>query len=126
MALFEKKPKTKKVSAQKAAPKTPAAPLRAASSLVPEQVLMRPRVTEKSAQYTAAAVYTFEVAQSATKPAIAKAVRAVYGVTPVKVTLVRTPAKKVRLRTRRGYGTKGGHKKAYVFLKKGDRIEFST
>lgn len=89
------------------------------------KVLLRPRATEKAAHLSANNVYTFDVLQSATKGDIVKAIESVYRVKPVKVNLVKNQGKRVRLRTRRGFGTRAGSKKAYVYLKKGDRIEFA-
>ena len=89
-------------------------------------VLVRPHITEKAAQATARNVYTFEVATDATKPAVAKAVKALYNVTPTAVRMVSRPQKRVSLRTRRGWGTKKARKYAYVSLKEGDRIEFAS
>ncbi len=142
MALFgknkkeeEKKPVVEKTTKEKTVSKKPTINKSAAKktvktapplSIVPEKVLLRPRVTEKSAQHTAKNVYTFEISPRATKPMVKAAVKAIYGVSATKIAIVRTPAKKVRLRTRRGYGTKSALKKAYVYLKKGDRIEFAS
>lgn len=137
MAIFGNKKEIKveeaKAPAKKAAPKKPAAkkatikkaPAKTAAAAT-RGVLVRPHITEKAAQATARNVYTFEVVTDATKGEIAAQINAVYKVKPQKVTIVKTPSKRVRLRTRRGYGTKGGMKKAYVYLKKGDRIEFSS
>ncbi len=97
------------------------------STLAPatSSVLVRPHITEKAAQLTAKDVYTFEVAPDATKTQIAAAVHALYKVTPRKIAIAKNAGKRVSLRTRRGWGMKGGVKKAYVYLTKGDRIEFS-
>ena len=128
MGLFgtKKKNDTEKETSHKRDSKTVAPKVARLSSTPAGAVLLRPHVTEKSAQLTARGVYSFEVAQNATKKSVAQAGMALYKVTPVKVALVRVPTKRVILRTRRGWGTKGGLKKAYVYLKKGDRIEFAT
>ena len=85
-------------------------------------VLQRPRITEKATILTDDNVYTFEVAPDANKIQIKQAVRQTYGVVPEKVRTVNMPYKKVR--SRRGNpGTKGGGKKAYVYLKEGDSID---
>lgn len=86
-------------------------------------VLLRPRITEKASQQSMDRnVYTFEVAESASKHHIAKAVKDFYSVTPLKIAIVRIPRKQVVVRGKRG--VKAGGKKAYVYLKKGDKIEF--
>lgn len=66
--------------------------------------------------------YTFEVPFAANKSEVAKAVASVYKVKPVRVNMVRIPAKTVWARGKKG--TKPGYKKAVVFLKKGDSIAF--
>jgi len=71
------------------------------------KILKKPRVTEKAALAAEKGVYIFDVDQSANKYLIAAAVKKDYKVTPVKVRTV----------------TAGGNKKAYVWLKKGEKIE---
>ena len=85
-------------------------------------VLVKPRITEKAAYGSAHNAYAFEIAPWATKGEVKKAVQAVYKVTPIKVTVVNLPAKNVVVRGKKG--VKSGVKKAYVFLRKGDKIEF--
>lgn len=86
-------------------------------------VLLRPRVTEKSGIAAESHnIYTFEVAQGSTKKTVAKAVQELYKVTPEKVRVINLPAKRVFIRGKRG--TTNAVKKALVYLKKGDKIEF--
>ena len=88
-----------------------------------ELIIKKPRITEKSGlQAEGFGVYTFEVTNEANKKNITKAVKDLYKVTPVKVNIVNLPAKKVFSRGK--VGRKSGVKKAIVFLKKGDKIEF--
>ena len=84
-------------------------------------VIVRPRVTEKATAAAEIGVYVFEVSKDATKTKIAKAVSVMYKVTPEKVRVVSLPAKSVFDRGK--WGEKSGVKKAYVYLKKGDKIE---
>lgn len=132
MAIFgNKKEDTKKAPAKKAAAKKSATKDTQKVSKKTDtgaggMVLLRPRITEKAAHLSAQNVYTFDVAQRATKGDVVKAIEAVYRVKPKKVNLVKNQGKKVSLRTRRGFGTRAGIKKAYVYLKKGDRIEFAS
>lgn len=90
-------------------------------------VLKKTRITEK-ATITPEKLnaYVFDVNTDATKDDIKEAVRQYYKVTPVKVNVTRVPSKKVTRRRRTGvkHGIKTGGKKAYVYLKKGDKIEF--
>lgn len=86
------------------------------------RVIIRPRVTEKATLKAEVGAYTFDVAKGATKPQIAQAIRALFKVTPRKVTVVNIPSKAVTSRGKRGRTASG--RKAYVFLKKGETIEF--
>jgi len=91
-----------------------------------DTVLLRQRVTEKAALATSSQnIHVFEVTPDATKHSVSNSVKKIFGVTPEKVRVVPIPTKKVYLRNRRGTGTKGGGKKAYIYLKKGDKIEIS-
>jgi len=83
--------------------------------------LLRPRVTEKASMKVEEGVYVFEVASKANAGQVASAVKELYKVTPVKVNMVKIPKKQVFVRGK--WGIKKGGKKAYVFLKKGDKIE---
>lgn len=84
-------------------------------------ILLRPRITEKASFRLESNVHTFEVDSKVTKKQVAEAVKVFYKVTPIKVNMVRNPAKKVFVKGKRG--VKAGVKKAYVFLKKGDKLE---
>jgi len=127
--LFGKrKAPTKKQSAKRPLKKAAAkaAPLQKASTAAGASVLLKPRITEKAAHLTAKNVYTFDVSPRATKSEVIAAISEFYNVTPKKVAIVKIIGKRVRLRTRRGWGTKNATKKAYVYLKEGDRIEFAS
>lgn len=88
-------------------------------------IIIAPRITEKGARLSAEGTYLFNVATSATKSEVATAIRTLYKVTPRKVTFTAIPRKVVMTRgTNRKGITKGG-KKAYVFLKKGDKIDLA-
>ncbi|MEK7461834.1 MAG: 50S ribosomal protein L23 [Patescibacteria group bacterium] len=91
-------------------------------NLTARNVLLRPRITEKAALGADKLnVYVFEVMLNATKKSISASVRDVYGVKPEKIRVVTMPAKTVFVRGKKG--VKSGGKKAYVYLKKGDKIE---
>lgn len=79
-------------------------------------------MTEKGSSSMEHNVYTFDVTKAATKAEIKKAVFALYKVHPVKVNVLAIPHKKIKLRGRAG--THGGGRKAFVYLKAGDKIEF--
>ncbi len=85
------------------------------------RVLIRPRVTEKATLVTENSVYTFVIDPKATVYQVKKAFVDRYKFVPVKINTVTIPAKKVFVRGKSGM--KSGYKKAYVYLKKGDKIE---
>jgi large subunit ribosomal protein L23 len=87
--------------------------------------LKRPRVTEKATTLASAksgSIVTFEIPKEVNKNQVAEAVKHFYKVTPVKVNVVNLPSKNVIKRGKRG--VKSGVKKALVYLKKGDNIDF--
>lgn len=94
----------------------------ATPSFDPGSIVVRPRITEKASFVAEKGFYTFEVTQKADKASVARAIKAIYNVTPVSVNIVKIPSKKVFSRGRAG--VKKGGRKAYVELKKGDKIEF--
>lgn len=136
MALFNTKKNTKKEVTTKVASKKPVAEKAVAPSTPKKaerpsalaeyaNVLVRPRITEKAANMTSHGVYTFDIRKDATKKDVKMAVSALYKVVPVKVNVVNTPAKRVRMRRKRGFGKTAATRKALVYLKKGDTIRFS-
>lgn len=85
-------------------------------------VLRQPRITEKATRLAESNVYTFDIRPRATARDVKDAVMAFYGIAPVAVNIAKTP----RLKEKKGNGrTRTTHAtvKAYVTLKKGDRIE---
>ena len=84
-----------------------------------------PRITEKAAYLAEQGCYVFNVSKDANKAQIAEAIREVYKVMPRKVTLVAIQKKAVMTRGTNRMGSSRGGKKAYVFLKKGDKIELA-
>lgn len=91
-------------------------------NLKPNNVLLSPRITEKAALLADKSnVYVFQVTPNATKKSISASIHEAYGVKPVKVRVLAIPSKQVFMRGHRG--VKKGGKKAYVYLKKGDKIE---
>lgn len=117
MALFGSKTKktTKKVTEKAVAVRDTAV------SPIAHNVILRPRITEKSGiAHEAANIYTFEVEKNATKHSISKSIQSLYKVTPVKVRTISLPAKEVFVRGK--FGTKSAVKKALIYLKKGETI----
>lgn len=78
------------------------------------------RVTEKAALGSEKGIYTFNVSENATKNEVKKAIKTMYGVDAVKVSMTNIKPKTVIYRGK--FGKKKGGKKAVVYLKKGDKI----
>jgi large subunit ribosomal protein L23 len=87
-------------------------------------VLREPRITEKASMLAESGKYVFDVHQSATKPLVAQAVIAKFGVTPEKIRMINIPVKRKQSRMTGVTHTSRGGRKAIVSLKKGDKIEF--
>jgi large subunit ribosomal protein L23 len=121
MALFNEK---KEVKTKKAATASPRAAKKVAADGRHHTVLKAPWFSEKALIGTEKGVYVFEVPTDANKFEIAAAVESIYNVTPRQIRVVNLPAKKKPLRSRRGFGSRAARHKAYVYLKKGDTIQF--
>jgi len=85
-------------------------------------IIKNPRVTEKASFAQEQNIYTFDVEKGANKTEIKKAIFTLYKVKPVKVNILNIPRKGIFLRGKLGW--KGGGRKALVYLKEGDKIEF--
>ena len=90
--------------------------------MIISKIIKNPRVTEKASFNAEKNVYTFDVFQNANKSEIKKAIFALYKVKPVKVNILKVKEKQVVSRGVKG--VKSGGKKALVYLKKEDKIEF--
>lgn len=126
MALFktDTKKKTVKKATKASKADAPAAVKSSNDDGRYSEVLRAPWMSEKALIGTEKGVYVFAIAKTANKQDVAKAIELTYKVKPVKVRIVNLPAKTVSLRTRRGIGTRARRHKAYVYLKKGDTIQF--
>ncbi len=85
-------------------------------------IIKNPRITEKASFIGGQNAYTFDVADGANKTEIKKAVFAIYKVKPIRVNVLSVPRKSIFSRGR--VGARGGGRKAVVYLKTGDKIEF--
>lgn len=95
-----------------------------------EEVIIRPRLTEKATMLSGQVesttrlggpIYTFEISPTATKAQVEMAVKKMYKVKPLKIRVIKLPAK---YKMRRGrLGRSVATRKAMVFLKAGDKIE---
>lgn len=89
----------------------------------PRDVVIEPIVSEKSYALLDGGVYTFRVHPSATKPEIADAIRALFGVTVVKVNTLNRPGKRKRNRKTWTYGKRADTKRAFVTVGPGESID---
>lgn len=118
MAIFSKKTKTKAKDVE-AKVSAVSAPVTISSRA---HVLKGPRITEKASVMQEKGVYTFDIAENATKRDVARAVQALYKVVPRAVRVVAVaPKVKRSMRTGRT-GKTDGVRKAYIYLKAGDSI----
>jgi len=124
MAIFNtpKKKKVEKKSEKTAPVSTPIGINVHVSEQGFSSILLRPRITEKASMLAEKNTYVFEVHPKANKKEVAAAITNAYKVTPARVHIVNLPAKKVFSRGKKGM--QSGLKKAIVYLKHGDKIEF--
>ena len=85
-------------------------------------IIKNPRITEKASFAIEKNIYTFDVEKGANKTEIKKAIFTLYKVKPIRVNILPVPRKHIMARGKAG--VKGGGRKALVYLKKGDKIEF--
>ena len=135
MALFGKKKEEKKEKGKDEAPKKDVAKKTTAKKSDPvpvssgdrSWVLRKPRMTEKATITPEVSnAYVFDIDPRATKTDVKEAVKEIYKVSPTKVNITKVPKKSVERRRARSVkkGFRAGGKKAYIYLKKGDKIEF--
>lgn len=132
MALFGNKPKEAKkpapakkaVKKEKVEKKPKASNEKALLDSRLENMLTAPWLSEKALIGTEKGVYVFSIPLSATKEDVQRAVERIYKVVPRKVNVVNVRGKSKQLRNRRGYGVRSKRRKAYVYLSKGDSIQF--
>jgi len=86
------------------------------------KIIKNPRITEKASFAQEQNVYTFDIAASANKTEIKKAIFILYKVKPVKVNVLSIPKKNIISKGK--VGVRGGGRKALIYLKAGDKIEF--
>ncbi len=121
MGIFSKKETAEAVATEK----TVIVPSHVEGGIALSDVIIAPRITEKSAKQSEENVYAFEINARANKHQVAQAVAAFYKVTPVKVAIVNVPTKYAKnWKTGRTQIKKQGMKKAMVYVKKGETIAF--
>lgn len=125
MSIFGTKKKEKKDASASRSAKPTHARAQAPRGGIANEIIRAPWFSEKALIETEKGVYTFAVPQNATKASVAGAIKELYKVAPRVVRIVNLPAKKKALRTKRGVGTRAARRKAYVYLNKGDSIQFA-
>ncbi|MEI7810254.1 MAG: 50S ribosomal protein L23 [bacterium] len=90
--------------------------------MITKNIIKNPRITEKATFKAEENVYTFDITANANKTEIKKAIFAIYKVKPVKVNVLKVEDKHVFSKGKKG--VKSGGRKAYVYFKKDDKIEF--
>jgi large subunit ribosomal protein L23 len=85
--------------------------------------LIKPRITEKAAVLLERNVYTFEVRKDASKYDVRDAIVSLYKVTPTRIRIVNQTPRRYMSKMRGREMRVAGERKAYVYLKKGDRID---
>ncbi len=121
MGLFGKKDVD--TSTQTETTETPKVPTGPVAERHMASVVIKPRITEKAALLGESNVYTFEVQSGANKYEVRDAIKALYKVTPTRVHMVHQRPRHSMSRSRGRDMMQHGLQKAYVYLKKGDRIE---
>ena len=86
------------------------------------RIIKHPRITEKGSRLQENNAYVFQIAKGAGKNEIKRAIFRLYKVKPIRVNVLTVPEKKINSRGR--VGVKTGGRKAVVYLKEGDKIEF--
>lgn len=86
-----------------------------------QDVIKAPIISEKAEYLRETNCYAFEISLRANKTLVEKAIRKIYGLSPKKVNIVTIKGKGKQ--NRYGVGYRSKRKKAYVFLKKDDKID---
>ncbi len=121
-AKLDKKDDIKNLEAKEVATTTRAAKF---GGLELNQVLLRPHITEKATDLSEQNVYAFEISLRANKMQVRQAIEKFYKVQPLKIAVIVGIAKYMKNpRTGRMQTKKTAIKKALVYLKKGDKIDF--
>lgn len=88
----------------------------------PQDIILQPIVSEKSYDRMSEGIYQFKVCRRANKHQIKDAIQQLFNVTVKNVRTAIAPRKPKRRGVYKGYTSEW--KKAYVTLKKGDKIDF--
>lgn len=88
----------------------------------PQDVILRPVVSEKSYSLLEDNVYTFIVHPDSSKPEIRDAVEAIFDVSVVKVNTLNRKGKRKRNRRNGSFSSRPDSKRAIITLAEGDEI----
>jgi ribosomal protein L23 len=124
MAIFgsNKKEGAKKTSNKSRVRSARAAKLPAGRA---DEIILAPWFSEKALLNTEKGIYAFSIPRTATKSHVAAAIKEMYKVTPRKIAIVNLPGRRVSMRSRQGHATQARRRKAYVYLKTGETIQFA-
>jgi large subunit ribosomal protein L23 len=93
-----------------------------------KEIVLKPRLSEKTYAQSATRVYIFDVAGNVNKHSVAKAVETQFEVQVMKVNITNIPGKAKRTVAKKGRLVARGHesdlKKAYVTLVEGQSLPF--
>jgi len=87
----------------------------------PNDIIIKPIISEKSTELMEKQKYVFKVAKDANKLTIMQALKELFNVTPEKINIINVRGKNRRLRYK--VGKRAAWKKAIVTLSVGDKIE---
>ncbi len=87
----------------------------------PEEVIVRPVITEKSARLSQAGQYVFIIHEHANKPQVAEAIEKLFKVKVLSVRTINRPGKVKRRGTH--YISRSGSRRAIVTLAKGSTLD---
>jgi ribosomal protein L23 len=90
-----------------------------------DEVILHPWFSEKALIGTDKGVYAFAIGRTTTKAHVAAAIKEIYKVSPRKINIVNLPGRRVSMRSRQGHAVQARRRKAYVFLKPGETIQFA-
>ena len=84
-------------------------------------ILIKPVISEKTTELSEMNKYVFQIPMKANKLMVKQAVKALFGVQPEKINIIRVRGKRRRIRYQ--FGNTAAWKKAIVTLKDGDKID---
>ena len=84
-------------------------------------ILIKPVISEKTTELSEMNKYVFQIPMKANKLMVKQALKALFGVQPEKINIIRVRGKRRRIRYQ--FGNTAAWKKAIVTLKDGDKID---